>query len=191
MTTGTELGWLQAGSGRFPGMCVFSPHSGAITAVSLLMSMCSIASQALCVCVFTCICVCVSPPQEERLTGDCDCTLGRFRFSMSIGVDRTDILSLPRGLNTPSKGSKIPTLIHSLPRGLRFPLSLFPKLNPPPHASPPEKKHQKILQQIKYFALYVYRDSSQKEKLIIYSFIHFHFLNLYDFLFSTEHKRRC
>jgi len=83
-------------------MCVFSPHSGAITVLSLLMLMSSIASQALCVCVCVCVRVftCVSPPQEERLTGDCDCTPGRFRLAMSLLVSTGQIsdLSLPIGV---------------------------------------------------------------------------------------------
>jgi len=44
-------------------MCVFSPHSGAITVLSLLMLMSSIASQALCVCV--CVYVCESTTGGE------------------------------------------------------------------------------------------------------------------------------
>jgi len=50
-------------------MCVFSPHSGAITVLSLLMLMSSIASQALCVCVCVCACVYVC---ESTTGGETD-----------------------------------------------------------------------------------------------------------------------
>ncbi len=70
-------------------MCVFPPqwcnNSSLVTHVDVLHSFTG--PVHLCVYVY----VCVSPPQEERLTGDYDCTLGRFRFSMSLLVSTEQI----------------------------------------------------------------------------------------------------